>query len=544
MLDLIGNHIVGFLTSWLTFVCNGVNFLSLQGIQPYHPARLAGLFSTSFTEITDEVIEVAINMMRSLSNEETTPYICYYTPVQLEYYCSETPQYQELHVQKLPTDKSSVNIHHLPGHWVTSYYNHTSGHIHVFDSLMCNSHLQDVSKQLMIMYEQNKVNNVIYERVTQQSIEPICGLMAIAVAYTCLNAKNPAHVHYDITKVRSHFQQCILDGHLSEFPSKNLHLPITQEQSPFHRTTPLEMYFNDQLRKNLEKQDKSNIHTVQDKKQRHAIWKANNRLEKKQRQTQKEIDSQKKLDKERMAAIRAQRKQNQTPAEMYKERKLHREKRAASHSQKKQNQTPEEINKEKKLHREKRAARREQKKQNQTPEEMNKERKLHREKMAASRSQKKQSQTPEEINKEKKLLKEKKATRREQKKQNQTPEEMNKERKLHREKKAASRSQKNQNQTPAEMDKEMKLHREKMAASRSQKKQNQTPEEINKEKKLPKEEKATRREQKKRNQTPEEINKENRLHREKKATRREQKKQNQTPEEINKEKKLHREKKT
>ena len=63
------------------------------------------------------------------------------------------------------------------------------------------------------------MKNVIYEHVTQQSTDPICGLMVIAFAYTCLISKNPTQITYDITKVRHQFQQCLLNGQLSEFPT-------------------------------------------------------------------------------------------------------------------------------------------------------------------------------------------------------------------------------------------------------------------------------------------------------------------------------------
>lgn len=86
------------------FLFSLLSYQSLE-VQPYHPARLARLVGGNSTEITDELIDVAINMMRTSCIHEKALYICYYTPVQLEYFCSPTVEIDtEFHVQTIPVD--------------------------------------------------------------------------------------------------------------------------------------------------------------------------------------------------------------------------------------------------------------------------------------------------------------------------------------------------------------------------------------------------------------------------------------------------------
>ena len=47
-----------------------------------------------------------------------------------------------------------------------------------------------------------------------------CGVYAIAFAVSLAFDKEPAHLHYDKSKMRTHLMNCINSGILTEFPSK------------------------------------------------------------------------------------------------------------------------------------------------------------------------------------------------------------------------------------------------------------------------------------------------------------------------------------
>ena len=351
------------------------SYQSLE-VQPYHPARLARLVGGNSTEITDELIDVAINMMRTFCIHEEAPYICYYTPVQLEYFCSAIVEIDtEFHVQTIPVDKSSVNIHHLPGHWVTSYYNCETGNIHIYDSLICQTHFNEVQKQLLIMYEKILVKNVIYEHVTQQSTDPICGLMAIAFAYTCLISKNPTQISYDITKVRHHFQQCLLNGQLSEFPT------LTSSTT----NCLLQNYFSYQLERTVEMSDLSETTAKLDAQRKR---KADYRAQKKQKLTYDEIGAKNKSERIRVADHRAQKKKKQTEDGKAAENLSERKRRADGRAQKKKKLTENEIAIGNELERKRKADARFQKKTKQTEDEIAAENELDRKRKADERGQK------------------------------------------------------------------------------------------------------------------------------------------------------------
>ena len=120
----------------------------------YDPRHLANLVGDSNTYIPDDIIVVAVNIMRAYTSQQDTPYICFYSPVEIEHFCQTSTKPN----QPIPDDRSSINIHHLPGHWVTSYYNHETGVIHVYDSLISKTHKEQVIQQLMLLYSENQMS--------------------------------------------------------------------------------------------------------------------------------------------------------------------------------------------------------------------------------------------------------------------------------------------------------------------------------------------------------------------------------------------------
>lgn len=100
------------------------------------------------------------------------------------------------------------------------------------------------------MYGTDITSHAQYVNATQQGIEPICGIMAVALAFTCLIGEDPACTQYDITSARQHLRTCILQGQIHKFP--NLQRNISCLTSSPQKTTlsMLDNYFEDQLRRN------------------------------------------------------------------------------------------------------------------------------------------------------------------------------------------------------------------------------------------------------------------------------------------------------
>ena len=205
---------------------------------PYSPQQLSLLVGNANTEIPDDIIQVALNLMKAHSEQSTSPYIGYFTPAELSFICSnpEIP-----HRRPLPDHTFSINIHPLQNHWVTSSYDNSTGNINVYDSQMTSAHLKQVLPQIEIVYGEAKAQHVKYVTVTQQSAEPICGVMAIAYAFSCFLKNDPALINYDITSARQHLKLCISTGQVAPFPV------IQQEpRNNYPSTELMDNYFADQ----------------------------------------------------------------------------------------------------------------------------------------------------------------------------------------------------------------------------------------------------------------------------------------------------------
>lgn len=80
------------------------------------------------------------------------------------------------------------------------------------------------------MHGKDKATALKYERVTQQRIEPICGVMAIAFAFSCFLGHNPALLHYNISAVQMHLKHCIANACINSFPFTNIHNQQRKEE--------------------------------------------------------------------------------------------------------------------------------------------------------------------------------------------------------------------------------------------------------------------------------------------------------------------------
>lgn len=188
-------------------------------VAQYSPSALAALVGDHVTEIPDDIIVAALNLLKSVCNNELEPYVGYFTPAEIM--CALSVNNSDLNAvvkQCLPDGLFSVNIHPLQGHWVTSCYFPQTNIIHVYDSLMSSTHYQQVIPQLKLVYGEKKTTNVIYRGVTQQGHEPLCGVMAICFAFSAFLGHDPGLINYDISKARHHLKKCFLQGEIIPFP--------------------------------------------------------------------------------------------------------------------------------------------------------------------------------------------------------------------------------------------------------------------------------------------------------------------------------------
>ena len=83
----------------------------------------------------------ALELMRENYKEHGGQYIGYYTPAEMK--LALTLKDATQHKPIVPPDQLCINIHHIPGHWVTSCQQPNQV-INVYDSLMSQKHFIEV----------------------------------------------------------------------------------------------------------------------------------------------------------------------------------------------------------------------------------------------------------------------------------------------------------------------------------------------------------------------------------------------------------------
>ena len=130
------------------------------------------------TEIPDGVVRAALILMEA-NSEQQGPTVGFYSPAELEFLATN----RNMNISTVPLGRSSINIHHITGHWMTSYYNCNERTVKVYDSLVSEKHLEEVKPQLTILYGRHLSETSHLMRVTQQGTKPLCGVMAIVFAF-------------------------------------------------------------------------------------------------------------------------------------------------------------------------------------------------------------------------------------------------------------------------------------------------------------------------------------------------------------------------
>ena len=88
----------------------------------------------------------------------------------------------------------------------------------LYDSLISNSNFEEVKPQLTILYGKHLSETACYRRVTQQGALPLCGVMAIALAFCCFLGQNPMNFLFDTNRARGHLKNCISAGKVKQIP--------------------------------------------------------------------------------------------------------------------------------------------------------------------------------------------------------------------------------------------------------------------------------------------------------------------------------------
>ncbi|XP_062618879.1 uncharacterized protein LOC134280486 [Saccostrea cucullata] len=189
---------------------------------------VASLVGDGTTDITDDVVCSALELMRENYTQRGVEFIGYYTPAEMKPIL--TTKDKTLQKPIVPNDQLCINIHHIAGHWMTSYQQPNQG-INVFDSLMSQKKFVDVLPQLQIIYGEDCVTRVKYPAVTQQSTQPICGIMAIAFAFSCFLDIDCTQINFDISVAASHLRKCLSMKKVSLFPVQSTDLLMSSADS-------------------------------------------------------------------------------------------------------------------------------------------------------------------------------------------------------------------------------------------------------------------------------------------------------------------------
>ena len=113
--------------------------------------------------------------------------------------------------------KFCINIHHINEHWVTSTYNPLTNTVNVYDSLTSGVRMKQIKQQLLILYGMSP--NVRYVPIKQQGNQPLCGLFAIAAAFSVFLGLPPEAQDFDVPRMQAHLKMCLNQPKVIMFPT-------------------------------------------------------------------------------------------------------------------------------------------------------------------------------------------------------------------------------------------------------------------------------------------------------------------------------------
>ena len=145
---------------------------------------------------------------------ELAPYIGQMTPAQFELL---TISSQGAIIPFIPDDTISLNIHYSNSHWLTSVFYAKRNVIYVYDSFFSKNRIRAIEKQLKVLYGNRA--EIKYPRVTQQKTDPVCGVFAIAFAFSALLGVPPESQCFIEDKMRSHLKRVIDSKTVIQYPT-------------------------------------------------------------------------------------------------------------------------------------------------------------------------------------------------------------------------------------------------------------------------------------------------------------------------------------
>lgn len=164
--------------------------------------------------LDDDVINAAM-LILAKHDKASSFHICFRKPVEIFNLLADSEKMSNILPSKVPPDKCAINIHYMHAHWVTSMFDPVTKAVHVYDSLPSEQTQKDIMKQLYILHD---FQDVFFWPVTRQQSDPICGVLAVAFAYSLLLGISPSDVTYCLEKARGHLKHILSSERVSHFP--------------------------------------------------------------------------------------------------------------------------------------------------------------------------------------------------------------------------------------------------------------------------------------------------------------------------------------
>jgi len=128
-----------------------------------------------------------------------------------------------------------VFVLHAPNHWLTltNVNPNSQGSWLIYDSLNNPSYLASLRHVYRRISPENNLFYVQSVNVMPQFDANDCGLFAIAYIISIAHEKDPAKLMYNQKSMRQHFNNCILSGIWTEFPSIEINCMQTYKEHVF-----------------------------------------------------------------------------------------------------------------------------------------------------------------------------------------------------------------------------------------------------------------------------------------------------------------------
>lgn len=121
----------------------------------------------------------------------------------------------------VPTQNTSLQIHHVPGHWLMSYSSER-GNINIYNSIKNTVLTPSLLQQLNIVYEDKSPEHITVRCCQEQAGVNDCGLYAIANSVALANGIDLDKIKFHQPMMRIHLKVCLESNYISLFPHQNV----------------------------------------------------------------------------------------------------------------------------------------------------------------------------------------------------------------------------------------------------------------------------------------------------------------------------------